>query len=63
MPSKKEYNKIYREQNAYKIKEQRSQIVICQCGREVSKHHFARHQRSDIHKNLMTPPISTFTLN
>ena len=46
----KEKAKDYYENNKDKIKEYRSQKITCECGKEVSKHHFARHLRSDSHK-------------
>ena len=53
---RQEYDKNYREENADKIKEYRSQKITCECGKEVSRHHFARHLRSDSHKKSVQAP-------
>ena len=53
----KEKAKDYYEKNKDKIKEYCSQIITCECSKEVSKHHFARHLRSDTHKNRMQKSV------
>ena len=54
MPSSKEYHKKYYQDHKEKRQEYdknyRSQKITCECGKEVSRHHFARHLRSDSHK-------------
>lgn len=62
---KKEYHKQYNQKNReerlekskiyYQNKKQElSEIMTCECGREIRKDSLKRHQRSDIHKELMT---------
>ena len=48
-----EYNKEYREKNKEKIKEHKSQPIICECGRNISLTFKARHERTLIHKKLI----------
>ena len=52
-----EYNKEYREKNKEKIKEHKSQPIICECGRNISLTFKARHERTLIHKELIEEKI------
>lgn len=46
---KVQYNKDYRTKNKDKIKAVKSQKTICECGKEVSRGHKARHIKSAYH--------------
>ena len=46
--------KQYREEHKQEISEKAKEIITCECGRPVRKYDLKRHQRSDIHKELMT---------
>jgi hypothetical protein len=45
----KEYLKQYRKKNKDVIKVKRSELVTCECGKEVSRNHLARHRKSQKH--------------
>lgn len=49
-----QYAKQYHEEHKQKISENKKEKITCECGREIRKHQLKRHQRSDIHKELMT---------
>lgn len=49
----KQKQKKYREEHKQEISEKAKEIITCECGREVRKYKLKRHQRTDIHKELM----------
>lgn len=46
-------SKIYREKNKDKIRERKSQKLLCECGVLCTRCHFKRHERSKTHQNFM----------
>jgi hypothetical protein len=54
----KEQHKEYREQNADIIKEKAKKSITCECGCELRKDTFKRHQKSQKHKNLLEKLIT-----
>jgi hypothetical protein len=46
--------KEYRENNKEQIKEQKAQLITCECGRKITKGHKARHCKSKIHLNYVS---------
>ena len=51
--SVKEYEKDYRDRNQERIKERNSQIIICECGVEVSYKCLARHKQRKQHQTYL----------
>ena len=51
-----EKKKVYYEKNREKIADKRKEKVKCECGLEISKHHLARHKRSQKHQNWENLP-------
>ena len=49
----KERRKKYREKNSDKIKEYKKEIITCEWGCEISRHHLSRHKKSKKHQELM----------
>lgn len=49
-----EKDRIYYENNRDKLLEQKSQVVNCECGIEITKGSLSRHQKSKKHQKLMT---------
>jgi hypothetical protein len=48
-----EYSKLYRVSNKEQIKEKRSKLSVCKCGREINHDHKSIHLKSKIHNDLM----------
>ena len=55
----KEHKHQYYEENKEKISKTRSQFVVCECGKSVSKRNFKRHEKSQFHINFLNPCINT----
>jgi hypothetical protein len=49
LAQKKKYREIHKEQ----IKEKRSELFICECGREINHAHKSRHLKTKVHNDLM----------
>ncbi len=45
-----EQQKQYREENKEDINAKRSEKIICECGKSVTKRHKARHEQSEYHQ-------------
>jgi len=54
----KEHKHQYYEENKEKISKTRSQFVVCECGKSVSKRNFKRHEKSQFHINFLNPCIN-----
>lgn len=54
----KEYHKIYREEHKEILTEKRKELIICNCGCEITKIHLKRHQQSKKHLNYINSLIS-----
>ena len=49
----KEKDKRYYEAHKDEIKKKKSTKVICECGKEITKHHIAEHRKTKIHQKLL----------
>ena len=57
--SRKEYIQQYYEENKEKISKVRSQLILCECGKTVSKRNISIHIKSKFHLNFLNPCINT----
>ena len=49
----RERKKQYRQENKDKIRERQKQIILCECGCNISRSHMNRHTRTNKHKRIM----------
>jgi hypothetical protein len=53
IPYQKQYQDQYRQDNKEKIKDRKSKLFICNCGKVINYDHKARHLRTNIHNSSL----------
>jgi hypothetical protein len=48
-----QHSKLYRVSNKEQIKERRSKLFVCECGKEINYDHKSRHLRTKVHNDLI----------